>query len=81
MSTLRYQKRGGKYYVYEVYQYWDKQLKKPRQKTTYLGTAQEPGGEYKKAGRILATLKLEKAIVDFGDSYAINEIAKNMGLI
>lgn len=81
MSTLRYQKRGGKYYVYEVYQYWDKQLKKPRQKTTYLGTAEEPGGEYKKAGRILATLKLEKAILDFGDSYAINEIAKNMGLI
>jgi transposase len=81
MSTLRYQKRGDKYYVYEVTQYWDKELKKPRQKTKYLGTAEESNGEYKKIGRPEAAPKPEKAILDFGDSFAINEIAKNIGLI
>jgi len=80
VSTLRYQKRGNKYYVYEVHQYWDKILKKPRQKTKYLGTADGPGGEYKKMGRLQGEQKPEKAILDFGDSFAIHETAKNMGL-
>lgn len=80
MSTIRYQKRGDKYYAYEVTQYWDKALKKPRQKTKYLGSADKLGGEYKKTGRALAAPRPEKAILDFGDSFAINEISKNMGL-
>jgi transposase len=80
MSTLRYQKRGNKFYVYELTQYWDKELKKPRQKTKYLGVAEVDGGEYKKTGRQSAFSKQEKAILDFGDSFAINEVAKNIGL-
>jgi transposase len=80
MSTIRYQKRGNKFYVYEVTQYWDKELKKSRQTTKYLGHAETEGGEYKKTGKRVATPKLEKAILDFGDSFAINEIANNMGL-
>lgn len=78
MATLRYQKRGNKYYVYEVTQYWDKALKKPRQKTKYLGHADSLGGEYKKTGG--RSTSQEKAIVDFGDSFAINEVSKNIGL-
>lgn len=80
MSSIRYQKRGNKYYVYEVTQYWDKALKKPRQKTKYLGNADVLGGEYKKTGRRLAAPKQENAILDFGNTFAINEVAKNMGL-
>ena len=80
MSTIRYQKRGDKYYAYEVFQYWDKDLKKPRQKTKYLGTADAPGGDYKKVGRLPGATKPEKAILDFGDSFAISEVAKNIGL-
>ncbi len=80
MSTIRYKKRGNKFYVYEITQYWDKELKKPRQTTKYLGNAETKDGEYKKADIRIATPKLEKAILDFGDSFAINEIAKNMGL-
>ncbi len=80
MSTIRYQKRGNKFYVYEVTQYWDKELRKPRQTTKYLGHAETEGGEYKKTGKRVATPKLEKAILDFGDSFAINEVANNMGL-
>ena len=68
MSTIRYQKRGNKFYVYEVTQYWDKELKKPRQTTKYLGHAETEGGEYKKTGKRVATPKLEKAILDFGDT-------------
>jgi transposase len=81
MSTLRYQKRGNKYYVYEVTQYWDKELKKPRQKTKYLGNSDTLGGEYSKTGRKEAAPKEEKAIVDFGDSFVISQIAKNEGLL
>jgi transposase len=80
MSTIRYQKRGNKFYVYEVTQYWDKVLKKPRQKTKYLGNAQVNGGEYTKTGKASACAKAEKAILDFGDSFAINEVAKKIGL-
>ena len=41
MATIRYKKRGNKWYVYELNQYWDKELKKPRQRTKYLGVAEE----------------------------------------
>ncbi|KKB96067.1 Transposase DDE domain protein [Candidatus Arcanobacter lacustris] len=80
MSSIRYQKRGNKFYVYSVTQYWDKELKKNRQTTKYLGNAETEGGAYKKTGRRPAALKPEKAILDFGDSFAINEVAKNIGL-
>lgn len=33
MATIRYKKRGNKWYVYELNQYWDKELKKTE--TTY----------------------------------------------
>lgn len=81
MSTIRYQKRYNKWYVYEVVQYWDKKLKKPRQRTKYLGVSSKNGGDYSKPGKMLSTATItEKAILDYGDSYAINEISKNAGL-
>lgn len=80
MSTLRYKKRGNKFYVYEVTQYWDKELKKPRQRSKYLGNSDTNGGTYAKTGRREAAPRIEQAILDFGDSHAINEVAKNIGL-
>ena len=83
MATLRYQKRGNKYYVYEVHQYWDKELKKPRQKTKYLGMADEDKGPYSKPGRrgIGDSPALsENEILDCGDSYAVTEISQMTGL-
>ena len=79
MATLRYKKRGNKWYVYNVHQYWDKELKKPRQKSTYLGVADEKGGEYKKPGPRVAT-KIEKEIVDFGDTFSIHSVAESAKL-
>lgn len=90
MATIRYIKRYNKWYVYDVEQYWDKELKKPRQKTKYLGVAKEKDGEYSKPNKntdVATQLTVAKtttsgsnAIVDFGDSYAINEISKTSGL-
>ena len=79
MATIRYKQRGNKWYVYEIHQYWDKELKKPRQRTKYLGAAQEKDGPYSKTDKI-SPRPLESAILDCGDSYAISEISKSIGL-
>lgn len=76
MSFVRYKKRGNKWYVYEVSAFWDKKSKKPKQHSKYLGISDTKGGEYTKPGKRISAIP-EKAIVDFGDSYAINEVAKN----
>ena len=80
MSTIRYKKRGNKFYAYEIHQYWDKELKKPRQKTKYLGVSDTEGGSYSKPGRGSSAAELEKEILDSGDSIAIAEVAKSIGL-
>jgi len=79
MAFIRYKKVYNKWYVYEVEAYWDKKAQKPRQRVKYLGVADKEGGKYKKPGRIISA-KLEKAILDFGDSYVINEIVKKENL-
>jgi len=79
MATLRYKQRGTRWYVYEVHQYWDKNLKKPRQRSKYLGVAEENGGSYSKPGK-KAHPSVEKEILDCGDSYSINEVSKSIGL-
>lgn len=80
MATLRYKKRGNKWYVYELYQYWDKELKKPRQKSIYLGVADVLNGSYSKPGRRVSAPALEKEILDCGDSHALLCLARSMEL-
>ena len=80
MAGIKYEKRGNLYYVYKLDYYWDKELKKSRQKSTYLGTAKEKGGPYEKTGRKAKITKTEQAIVDFGDSFVIKETASQIGL-
>jgi len=79
MAFIRYKQRGNKWYVYEVSNLWNKETKKYYQETTYLGVALEKGGEYTKAQK-RAALKPEKAIVDFGDGFAIAQIIGSSGL-
>jgi transposase len=79
LGSIRYKKRGQKFYVYELDYYWDKELKRSRQTAKYLGTATEKGGEYKKIG-MTKNIISEKAILDFGDSFTLKEIIKNTGL-
>ncbi|NDB82134.1 MAG: hypothetical protein EB127_05235 [Alphaproteobacteria bacterium] len=81
MATIRYKKRGNKWYVYETTYYWDKEAKRGRQTSKYLGNSDSEGGEYCKTGRKIAPeSRLERAILDFGGSFAINETTKNIGL-
>mgnify|MGYP002630739033 CR=1 FL=1 len=82
MATLRYKKRYNKWYVYEITNYWDKELKKPRQKSKYLGVAEEYGGTYTKIKVIQEQIIVAKelAIVDYGDSYVIDKVSKDIGL-
>ena len=84
MAFIRYKKRGEKWYVYTVTAFWDKVARTPRQKSTYIGVAQEKNGPYEKLGRVKKSKSkehvIEKSIVDFGDSYAIQEVIKNIGL-
>ena len=37
MGFIRYKQFGNKEYAYEITAYWDPKLKKPRQKSKYLG--------------------------------------------
>ena len=67
----------GKTYAYEYTSIWDKQNKKYKKKSKYLGKVDE------KYGKILKPKKrkepAETKIVDFGDSYIINQINKEAG--
>jgi hypothetical protein len=80
MATIRYKKRFNKWYVYELTQYWDKELKKPRQLSKYLGVAQEKDGPYTKPGAKLKPSICEKAILDWGDTYVIDQLSQNLNL-
>lgn len=81
MSTIRYQRRGNKFYVYELTYYWDKEARRGRQTSKYLGCSDSDGGAYSKTGRQTSSkTKQEKAIVDCGDTLAINQIAEDIQL-
>ena len=80
VAFIRYKQRGEKWYVYEVSNIWDKDLKKYKQRSSYLGTASAKDGVYQKQVDKLSSAVLEKAVLDFGDSYAITQVAENDGL-
>lgn len=76
MAFIRYKQRGQKWYVYQVENIWDKNLKKYFQRSNYLGVAQEKGGDYAKQEVRL----VEKGVIDFGDSYMIAKTFEYLGL-
>jgi len=77
MAFIRYQKFGKKEYAYEITAYWDKNKKSCRQKTRYLGAVIDKTKKIFEKKQQIATQ--EKLILDFGDSFALNDFLKNSG--
>lgn len=78
MAFIRYKQRGQKWYAYEVSNVWDKERKKYKQHSLYLGVAEEKGGAYQKVEK--SKTQKEKAILDYGDSYALDKVLEYSGL-
>jgi len=77
MAYLVKKKIYGKLYAYEYTSIWDKENKKYKKKSKYLGKVDEC------SGNIIQSKKRkepeETQIVDYGDTYAINQINKEAG--
>ncbi len=77
MSFIRYQKYGSQEYAYEITAYWDSKKHTSRQKTKYLGVVID---KEKKIFEKRAIKKYgEKLILDFGDSYCVNQFLQSSG--
>jgi len=77
MSFTRIEKRGEKEYAYEITSYWNKEIKRPKQKRKYLGVVIDK--KKKLYERKLMPCNSEKLILDFGDSFCINQLIENYG--
>ncbi len=75
MSFIRYKKFGKKEYAYEITAYWDRQQKKSRQDTKYLGVVVDKESKiFKKKEK--NHCEAEKLILDFGDTYILHDFMK-----
>lgn len=77
MSFIVYKKIGKKTYAYETTSFWDKDLKKVRKKTKYLGQVID------KDKKIFQKKQLDKEqkrlTLDFGDAYVTNQFLEQNG--
>ncbi len=79
MGFIRYKKFGNKEYAYEITAYWDKEQKKSRQHPKYLGVVIDKEAKiFKKKEK--TQLKDEKLILDFGDTFILNEFMKKTNM-
>lgn len=78
MTFIRYKTFGKQEYAYEVQASWNAEKKKPIQKTRYLGVVKD---KEKKIFEKRLSNKQEKYILDFGDSYSINNLLESTGFI
>jgi transposase len=69
MKFIRAKTINGQSYLYEITSYWDKVTKRHRQKSKYLGKADSKGKLLPRT-----RVKAEKMILDYGDTYLLNEI-------
>lgn len=77
MSFIRYKKFGNIEYAYEITAYWDREKKKSRQSTKYLGIVVDKEAKiFKKKEK--KQYEEEKLILDFGDTYILNEFMKKI---
>jgi len=75
MSFIRYKKFGNIEYAYEITAYWDRKEKKSRQHSKYLGIVVDKEAKiFKKKEK--KQHDEEKLILDFGDTYILNEFMK-----
>ena len=77
MAFIVYKKFGKQEYAYEMESYRDPETKKPRHRQKYLGVVvDKEKGIFEK--RREKTEKKEKQILDYGDSYIVSEITKQL---
>lgn len=74
--AIRY-KKGGRY-AYETHNIWNKELKKYQTKWKYLGIV-DPETNIVAPKSSLATSSSEKLIVDYGNTFALNEYCRLSG--
>lgn len=72
MSFIRHKMIGNKSYAYEITSIWDKESKKTKTKSRYLGPVDPQTKEIKKFSKKVSLGK-EKLILDFGDAYFLNQ--------
>lgn len=77
---VKIKKIGGKYYAYDMISYWDKQLKKYRKRSVYLGTVTNP--DTKEYTPKAMSVNVERTpqnelIQNFGASYSIVKVIEN----
>lgn len=79
MTFIRFKKFGKKEYAYEVNETYDKEIKRSRQKSRYLGLVINKDKKLfeKKRPNILT----EKIILDFGDSYTLSKFYENSDVV
>jgi transposase len=73
MSFIRHKLINKAKYAYEITAYWDKELKRFRQKSRYLGKVDEEGNISHKN-----TPKQEKLQLDFGNGYLLQQFMINL---
>lgn len=73
MSFIRYKVFGKKEYAYEIETYWDKEKKRPYQKSKYLGVVVDKEKKLFEKTR----KKPEKLIVDFGDTFLLHKFLES----
>ncbi len=79
MSFIRYKKFGNIEYAYEITAYWDSKEKKSRQHSKYLGIVVDKEAKiFKKKEK--KQYEEEKLILDFGDTYILNEFMKKTNI-
>ena len=79
MSFIRYKKFGNIEYAYEITAYWDSEKKKSRQHSKYLGIVVDKEAKiFKKKEK--KQLEDEKLILDFGDTFVLNEFMKKTNM-
>ena len=73
MSYIRYKTFGNKEYAYEVTSYWDREKKRSRQKTIYLGQViDKKKGDYRRLEKKVSAVD-DELILDFGDAFCITK--------
>ena len=73
--AIRYKDNGR--YAYETHNKWNKEKKKYETVWKYLGVVNPETGEYKKKQK---PLKHERLILNYGDSFMLNEYSEKSGL-
>lgn len=74
---IEVKRSGNRYYIHRSTTYWDKELKKRRKKSPYLGTLDRKKGLIKSSGRVL-TRFTAKTVKQYGNSRLFASLAQDL---